>query len=194
MRVIPAAAYRRMPWKNGGGETIEIAASPDGAGLDAFDWRVSMARVERPGPFSLFPGVDRTLCVLEGAELTLRFEDGSLASLTQDSAPFGFAADIPVTATLAGGGITDLNVMTRRARNSHQVRRLSVAAPATLVEEDGDMLILLRGSGARIASDAGEHEIADGDAVLVGSGERITLAPAGPATLFAIAFHERRSG
>jgi environmental stress-induced protein Ves len=139
--------------------------------------------------------VDRTLCVLDGAELTLRFEDGSLASLTQDSEPYRFAADIPVTATLAGGGITDLNVMSRRGRITHRVRRLSVTAPMTLVEEDGDMLILLRGGGARITSDdAREHEIADGDAVLAGPGERITLAPAGPATLFAIAFHERRTG
>ena len=72
MRIIPAGSYRRMPWKNGGGETIEIAVSPEGATLDAFDWRVSMARVERPGPFSVFIGVDRTLALLDGEALALR--------------------------------------------------------------------------------------------------------------------------
>ena len=50
-----------MPWKNGGGETAEIAVSPPGAALDDFDWRLSMARVETDGPFSAFPGIDRTL-------------------------------------------------------------------------------------------------------------------------------------
>ena len=66
MRILRAESYRRMPWKNGGGETTEIAVSPEGAGLDDFDWRVSMARVESSGPFSLFAGIDRTLAILEG--------------------------------------------------------------------------------------------------------------------------------
>lgn len=34
-----------------------------------FIWRISMARVEQPGPFSAFPGVDRVLAVLEGESL-----------------------------------------------------------------------------------------------------------------------------
>ena len=41
MRILRAPDYRRMPWKNGGGETTEIAVFPAGAGLDDFDWRVS---------------------------------------------------------------------------------------------------------------------------------------------------------
>ncbi|MBV9975040.1 MAG: HutD family protein, partial [Hyphomicrobiales bacterium] len=61
MRVLRAGQHRRMPWKNGGGETTEIIASPEGAGLDEFDWRISMARVATDGPFSRFAGVDRTL-------------------------------------------------------------------------------------------------------------------------------------
>ena len=60
MRVLRAADYPRMPWKNGGGETAEILVEPAGAPLDSFDWRLSMARVAADGPFSLFPGVERT--------------------------------------------------------------------------------------------------------------------------------------
>ncbi len=59
MRVIRSTDYRRMPWKNGSGETAEIAIWPDGVALDAFDWRISMARVAADGPFSAFAGVDR---------------------------------------------------------------------------------------------------------------------------------------
>src|SRR3546814_10305481 len=63
MQVLRAAAHRVMPWKNGGGSTTEVAVAPDGAGLDEFDWRISMAVVGADGPFSGFPGVDRTLAV-----------------------------------------------------------------------------------------------------------------------------------
>ena len=71
MRILRAENYRRMRWKNGGGETAEIAVFPEGAGLDEFDWRISMARVEAGGPFSRFPGVDRTLSILEGEGMVL---------------------------------------------------------------------------------------------------------------------------
>jgi hypothetical protein len=55
--------------------TTEIAVYPAGATLDAFLWRVSIADVERDGPFSRFPGIDRTIVLLEGAEcLALRPE------------------------------------------------------------------------------------------------------------------------
>ena len=43
LRVIRAAECQTMPWKNGGGETTEIAVFPSGAGLDDFEWRISMA-------------------------------------------------------------------------------------------------------------------------------------------------------
>ena len=66
-RLFAPDEYRRMPWKNGGGSTDEIATYPRGAGLDAFDWRVSIAHVASDGPFSRFPGVERTITLLEGA-------------------------------------------------------------------------------------------------------------------------------
>ncbi len=45
---------------------------PAGAALDEFLWRVSIADVERDGPFSRFPGIDRTIVLLEGAGMRLR--------------------------------------------------------------------------------------------------------------------------
>ena len=86
MRVLRAENYRRMPWKNGGGETVEIAVSPEGAGLGDFDWRVSMARVEADGLFSVFPGVDRTLSILEGEGMVLDIEGREPVTLTDASA------------------------------------------------------------------------------------------------------------
>jgi hypothetical protein len=110
-----------MPWKNGGGETTEIAASPEGAGLDAFDWRVSMARVDGDGPFSLFPGIDRTLAILDGEGLRLAIEGRDPVELTRATAPLAFPADAPTGSILLGGPVTDLNVMTRRTMARHEL-------------------------------------------------------------------------
>jgi environmental stress-induced protein Ves len=121
MRILRAENYRRMKWKNGGGETAEIAVSPEGAGLDGFDWRVSMATIEASGPFSLFPGVDRTLSVFEGEGIVLDVDGQTPVTLTAASAPYSFRADAATNAELIAGPITDLNVMTRRGRWRHQV-------------------------------------------------------------------------
>lgn len=43
MRILRASDHKRMPWKNGKGETVEIAVFPEGASVDTFDWRISMA-------------------------------------------------------------------------------------------------------------------------------------------------------
>lgn len=147
MRVVGAADCRRMPWKNGGGETIEIAISPEGAGLDDFDWRLSMARVESDGPFSSFPGVDRTLAVLEGEGIVLDVEGSIPFSLNRDSHPLSFPADLPTRAALVAGPITDLNLMTRRGKAVHTMRRLSVRADSNIsVEADEFLLFCLSGA------------------------------------------------
>jgi uncharacterized protein len=117
MGILRSASYRRMPWKNGGGETTEIAVWPEGSGLDDFGWRVSMARVERGGPFSAFPGVDRTLSILDGEGLRLEIACRPAISLDGAAAPYSFPADQPTDSTLIGGPVTDLNVMTRRGRS-----------------------------------------------------------------------------
>ena len=58
MKILRNKDHRRMPWKNGGGETTEIAVFPPQADLSAFGWRVSMATVasaEPNGQFRLAP-------------------------------------------------------------------------------------------------------------------------------------------
>ena len=58
------------PWKNGAGATREIIAVPS---VDApFLWRASIATLQADGPFSPFPGVDRTIVLLAGRPLRLR--------------------------------------------------------------------------------------------------------------------------
>ncbi len=132
MRVLKADEYRRMPWRNGHGETAQVAIAPATATLDGFDWRVSMARMDDDGPFSIFPETDRTLTVLRGDGLRLSIAGGASVELTRQSEPFAFSGDVVASATLIAGTVTDLNVMTRRAQFKHSVRRLHVAGRVEL--------------------------------------------------------------
>ena len=140
-RLLRSSDYRRMPWKNGGGETVEIAVFPEAAGLADFDWRVSMATVASDGPFSVFPGIDRTLSILDGQGMTLFIDGQDPVLLTVQSDPLPFAADAPTTATLSNGPITDLNVMTRRGTLSHTVRRMLLDGETRLTLDAGTTLI-----------------------------------------------------
>lgn len=142
MKHLRAADHRRMPWKNGGGETAEIAVHPAGADLAAFDWRVSMATVASDGPFSLFPGIDRTLAVLSGAGIRLDVAGFAGQRLTPESPPLAFPADAPAGASLIAGPITDLNVMTRRGRCRHSLAPLTVAGRETLAFDTRWSLLL----------------------------------------------------
>lgn len=125
MKILRASEYKTMPWKNGGGVTVEIAIHPPGASVDAFEWRISMATVAQDGPFSSFPGIDRTLAIIEGNGMALSIAGDEPVALTTKSTPLPFAADVPVDASLMDGSIVDLNIMTRRSSFSHSVERLS---------------------------------------------------------------------
>lgn len=146
MRLLRQTDYRTMPWKNGGGETTEIVVSPAGAGLDDFDWRISMALVKGDGPFSVFNGIDRTLSILAGEGMNLTI-DGAAHTLTQDSAPLPFPADVATTATLVNGAITDLNVMSRRGVIRHNVERIALTGGRTIATRGEDLLVFC-GQGA----------------------------------------------
>jgi environmental stress-induced protein Ves len=112
MHLLRAAERIAQPWKNGGGVTREVAVWPQGAGLDDFLWRVSIAEVASAGPFSRFDGIDRTLAILEG-RMALAFEDRAV-ELDTVSTPFAFPGDVACSGTPIGGAVIDLNVMTRR--------------------------------------------------------------------------------
>lgn len=172
LRLLRAAGHRRMAWKNGGGETREILAHPPGADAASFDWRISMARVETDGPFSVFEGVDRILTVLDGEAIDLAIEGSGHHRLTPLSAPLPFSADAATFARLPAGPIVDLNVMVRRGRFSARVERLS--GPLALPAGPHPVAILALGplsveAGAeRLALDRDDALLVEGEAVRIG--------------------------
>ena len=129
-----------QPWKNGAGLTREIAVGPQGAGASDFDWRFSLAEVERDAPFSAFPGIGRCIVLLRGAGMRLRSGQGEVDHrLDQAFVPFHFSGDTPLSATLVGGPSSDFNVMTRRGAWAAEVTTQRCAfAPAA-----ADAMLLL---------------------------------------------------
>jgi uncharacterized protein len=138
-RILRNVDYVARPWKNGGGTTRDIAVSPSGASLDAFDWRLSLAQVDRDGPFSRFDNVDRTLVLLSGA-MTLHERDRRIDLMRNE--PFAFAGERAIEATVAGGSTLDFNVMTRRGRASHTARCESFSKQAHVEMRAGSTVVL----------------------------------------------------
>ena len=184
MRILRAGDCKRMPWKNGGGETVEIAVSPENAGLAGFDWRVSMATVATDGPFSIFPGIDRTLAILDGNGMVLDIEGSTPVLLTTASDPLAFPADIPVAARLQDGAITDLNVMTRRDGLAHRLVRIDVDGSSTLPLPPSTCLFLCHGGALSFRRGGETGALAAGDALLIEDAAAIALEVDGKAKCY----------
>ncbi len=182
-RLLPNADHRRMPWKNGGGETVEVIVHPEGASLSDFGWRVSMATVASDGPFSVFPGIDRTLAVLSGDGMALSIEGLGDRLLTPQSAPLPFPADAPTTARLAGGPITDLNVMTRRGASRHRLDR-HVAEEAIALSPLAGTRLVLAVDPLGVSTAEGLIGLQPLDALLLDGFEAAEVVPAGAKALF----------
>ena len=161
------------PWRNGGGSTREIACWPPGAGLDDFDWRVSIASVAASGPFSVFAGVDRTIMLLAGEGLRLQ-APGLDHRLNTLHAPFAFSGDVALNYTLLGGESTDLNAMSRRARGHAGLRVVSQAM--LLARGEHGVLMSVNGQWC-----VGSTVLAEGQGVWwAGQSEAWSVAPASP--------------
>ena len=81
MRALASFADRGpVPWANGAGQTTELVSLTESAQLTPGlrPWRLSIARLERVGPFSALPGMARTF--LPNAEVALDI-DGHVHSV-----------------------------------------------------------------------------------------------------------------
>ncbi|MGF9754768.1 HutD family protein [Microvirga sp. 0TCS3.31] len=103
MTVVRAADMPPRPWANGGGTTRELAVADDGA------WRISLADVDRHGPFSTFAGRQRLLTVVDGPVLDLQV-DGD-AHVVEPQRPFDFPGDGTTVASVPKGPVRVLNVV-----------------------------------------------------------------------------------
>lgn len=113
IQILSAAEFRPVPWKNGGGVTVELIANKcvnDGALM----WRLSKADIDEDGPFSDFAGYDRTLVLLRGNGVTLKHSNKQVDRLASRFATAVFPGEAGTHATLHDGPVQDFNIIARR--------------------------------------------------------------------------------
>lgn len=152
--------HKAMPWPNGAGITYEVTRSPESGD---FDWRISLADIDNDGPFSVMPGIDRVVVLMEGGHMVLT-EDGTPHSVAELEV-FAFAGERSFDCTLPEGPARDLNIMTRRGRVEADVQVLHAGAHAIPADGHTHVLVALRG-----ATEVDEHALAYRDAAVIRDG------------------------
>ncbi|WP_413578650.1 HutD family protein [Bdellovibrio sp. HCB290] len=115
-------SFISMPWKNGKGQTEQIAIGPEGAVFpNDFSWRISSATVNNDDPFSNFPGCDRFLVVTEGAGLSLNGKELHPLKVLH------FSGEELIDAKLLEGPVVDLGVIFRRNVISASMKILNLS-------------------------------------------------------------------
>lgn len=164
MRLIAASESRRVRWKNDGGWTTELARDP--AGADDFRWRASIAEIESDGPFSVFPGVERDLILLDGEGIELDVDGAAPKRLTQRFERVRFAGEARVDCRLIAGPTRDFNVMARRDAVRAEVVARPLAGSMLVFAEPGEEWLIHVLAGHLDARDGDEELLAEAGACL----------------------------
>lgn len=146
----------RQPWKNGGGTTTELARH---GGADRWLWRLSVADVDRSGPFSDFTGYRRIIALLDGRGMALSFDRAPPVVLDRRGQPFAFDGGFRTHCRLLDGAIRDLNLIVDAARVDASLDVRALDAPASFRVPGGDCT-LLHAIAGRFEITAGAHAFA----------------------------------
>ena len=163
--IVRVAEVAPQPWVNGGGTTRELLRAADGA------WRVSLADVERDGPFSTFAGRRRLLTLVDGPVLTL-LVDGE-ESLVEPRRPFAFDGDADVLARVPEGPVRVLNVIVDPDVVSPVVTVLELGRGSALPLAADQAALVLQGRPSADDAEAAPYDLLVGPAHVSG---RCTLA------------------
>jgi len=112
------ALYRRSPWKNGGGVTIDIAddcrpGTTPGA-WDGVIWRLGRTAIVAAAPFSDLTGYDRIQAVVVGRGLVLETPDGRI-DVRAPFHPVRFRGETRIVSRLEAGPVEVVNLIGDRA-------------------------------------------------------------------------------
>lgn len=154
-RLYRAADYPRMPWRNGGGTTQEIACNPGGH-TASFDWRLSLADVAQDGGFSAFGGYQRIITVLEGHGIELTVDGERQAPLGPRTA-YAFSGDAQVVCRLLDGPIRDFNLIYAPDRLQARLQWVRGAAPWVFHSSARSVLVLNAGGALTLERDGTQH-------------------------------------
>ncbi|WP_126221013.1 HutD family protein [Burkholderia vietnamiensis] len=170
--VYPVESIPPEAWRNGGGTTRTIATGGN-------QWRVSMASIERDGPYSRFPGVARVSMILSGAGITLT-SDEDVVHLCPFAAET-YDGDVAWNAALVGGPCVALNVMTAKGR---YCTHISVVDAPVVVRSGCTAIAVALGTGytAAVGDETPGRDVGPGHVLVSEHHARpLRLAPRGVA-------------
>ncbi|MGH6641091.1 MAG: HutD/Ves family protein [Bradyrhizobium sp.] len=171
------AGFRHMPWKNGGGVTIDIAVAmlPGFApgGWEGMVWRFSRTAIVTPGPFSDLSGFDRQMALISGQGLVLETADREI-DVRQPFRPVQFAGETAIVSRLEAGPVEVVNLIGDRSRVSIDLSCLS--GGATKACAAGVHIIYAATGSCALSIDDKPCEIPAGHAVRIDAGTRFTAA------------------
>jgi environmental stress-induced protein Ves len=157
MIIMRESSYRAVPWKNGGGVTREILRVPPEP--TAFDWRLSLATIDSPGPFSSIDGYQRTLVLVRGAGVELDFGQHGRTQLTLPGQMVSFDGAWETSCTLLDGPSTDLNLIVSKERARAASRSVQLGGAELVQTADWPATLVCCISGAvRLTNTAGEEQ------------------------------------
>ncbi|MBN3785805.1 HutD family protein [Burkholderia sp. Ac-20353] len=162
--VYPIESIPTEPWRNGGGTTRTIATGVS-------HWRVSLASIERDGPYSRFPGMSRVSLILSGRGVVLRNNEAVVP--LRPMLVTEYDGDADWGATLVDGPSVALNAITAKRRYRANVRL--VDEPIAIAPGSPAIVVALGGGcGFAEGPDANRSELLPGN-VLVSEHHARTL-------------------
>lgn len=172
LKLLTTGDFKRVPWANGRGTTLELVRREDTAGALLF--RLSVADVVEPGPFSPLPGIDRVITLIDGAGFDLDFGGVQPGETLRPFEPVAFSGDWSTSASAVHGPSKDFNVMTARGKVTAEVEAITNAATVTA----GPLayVYVARGQIDVSARDASVTAL-NGELVLFEGEGALTLAP-----------------
>ena len=166
MRIQRVDEHCAMPWANGLGTSYEVASDRNADG--EWTWRVAIAPVVLDGPFSVMPGVDRELVVIEGNGMVLNVDDESVKCMPGQVVRF--SGDSVTIARLVDGPTVDLGLMT--VRGSVTGSMLVVVDVGDVVESD---LLVAIGDAVFGDENGRQYRLGINDALLDVKGHQLVL-------------------
>lgn len=137
------ASLPARSWGSNSGRAKDLAFGPkDSTG--ASRWSLSAATVEKSGPFTTFPGVDRITVPVEG-ELLVLDVDGTEHAMER-LRPLRYPGDVPVQASLPTGEVTVLNTLVNRDSFGAAVMVVELSKKNSPSLGADQFLVLLQGS------------------------------------------------
>ncbi|HWJ36019.1 MAG TPA: HutD family protein [Steroidobacteraceae bacterium] len=177
MQVIRKSSFRPTPWKNGGGITHEALRVP--ANGNAFRWRVSVAEIDAPGPFSEFAEYNRKMVLLRGSGVRLTFDGGIATYLRAVGDLAEFDGAIATECALLNGPCVDLNLMVSKSMTGVRAWVECLRAPRILQPSHAKLLAFaISGSVSVNIANRAPATLHEWDLAVVSPDDRGAVGPA----------------